>query len=203
MRLGEDHARVYHVAVGSRASGRAPGRPAGFLARLGRCEHGQSVVEFAMVMVPFAALVLILLQFGKAVYYYIDLTHVANEGARIATVSPTKMPDGTSAPGALGSYLCGFVSTAAGGGKSELATTNKQTDRAQITVSYPANNNNSPATTRGFGDPVTVKVATVYHWLPFWNLSVTSLNIVGSATMRLEQSAVGNPALDPGPTTCG
>jgi Flp pilus assembly protein TadG len=172
------------------------------LTRLRRGEHGQSVVEFAMVMVPFAALVLILLQFGKAVYYYIDLTHVANEGARIASVSPTKMPDGTSSSGALRAYLCGFVNTAAGGGKSELATSNKQADKAQITVSYPANNNNSPATTQGFGDPVTVKVSTVYHWLPFWNLSVTSLNIVGSATMRLEQSALGNAALVGGTTTC-
>jgi Flp pilus assembly protein TadG len=155
-----------------------------------------------MVLIPFAALVLILLQFGKAVYYYIDLTHVANEGARIATVSPTKMPDGTNSTGALRTYLCGFVNTAAGGGKSELATTNKQADKAQITVAYPANNNNSPATTQQFGDPVTVKVATVYHWLPFWKLSVTSLNIVGSATMRLEQSANGNAALAAGTTTC-
>src|SRR5207302_9134638 len=88
--------RVHDVAVGVRsASGLKPGGLTRLLALIRRSERGQSVVEFAMVLIPFAALVLILLQFGKAVYYYIDLTHVANEGPRIVTVSPTKMPDGT------------------------------------------------------------------------------------------------------------
>jgi Flp pilus assembly protein TadG len=52
-----------------------------------RDESGQSVVEFAMVVPLICAIVLILVDFGKAMNYWLDLNRVANEGARLAAVN--------------------------------------------------------------------------------------------------------------------
>jgi len=54
--------------------------------RFGR-EDGQSAVEFALV-VPLLLLVIIaILHFGKVMNYWLDLNHVASEGARKAAVN--------------------------------------------------------------------------------------------------------------------
>src|SRR5918994_5082040 len=50
-------------------------------------ESGQSVVEFGMVVPLLCALVLVFVEFGKAMNYWIDLTHVANQIARQAAVN--------------------------------------------------------------------------------------------------------------------
>jgi Flp pilus assembly protein TadG len=143
-------------------------------------ESGQGVVEFAMVLPFLAALVLVFIQFGKAINYWIDLTHVANDAARLATVN---------APGIANfkSTVCNELET------GELKNGSNQVDAAQVQVSYPN-------ATRGPGDPVKVKVSATYHWLPFWNAG--SWTIQGSAIMRLERDTTSNAALDPATGTC-
>jgi Flp pilus assembly protein TadG len=145
-----------------------------------RSERGQGVVEFAMILPILGALVLMFIQFGKAINYWIDLTHVANEGARFATVG---------APGStnLMKSVCGTLET------GELRNGTGEVNAAKVTVTYPN-------TTRDVGDPVNVKVAATYHWLPFWNAG--TWNIQGSATMRLERDETGNAAMAPGTGTC-
>jgi Flp pilus assembly protein TadG len=142
-------------------------------------EKGQSVVEFAMVLPLLCALVFALVDFGKAVYYYIDLTHVANEGARIAAVNPASLPGGSSS---LTTYLCSQL----GGGSSELRAGSSSVDEATVAVS-------SPGSTQNIGDPVKVDVSTNYHWIPFFGGG--AVEIKGSAVMRLEQSTAGNGLL--------
>ena len=39
---------------------------------------------------------------------------------------------------------------------------------------------------KNVGDPVTVSVSTKYHWIPYFGGG--SINISGSATMRIENS---------------
>jgi Flp pilus assembly protein TadG len=137
-----------------------------------------------MVLPVLAALVLVFIQFGKAINYWIDLTHVSNEAARLATVN---------APGVgnFRSAVCADLET------GELKHGSGEVDAAKVTVTYPPG---TTGTTRKTGDPVNVKVASTYHWLPFWN--VGSWTIEGSATMRLERATTGNAALDPGTGTC-
>jgi Flp pilus assembly protein TadG len=144
-----------------------------------RREDGQGVVEFAMILPILGALVLIFIQFGKAINYWIDLTHVANEGARFATVG---------APGAANfkASVCNLLET------GELRNGTGEIDAAKVTVAFP--------TGRDVGNPVKVTVVVRYHWLPFWN--VTNWDITGSATMRLEKDSTGNAALNPGTGTC-
>jgi Flp pilus assembly protein TadG len=122
-----------------------------------------------MVLPLLGALVFMLISFGKALYYYIDLTHIANEGARIATVSPVTLPNGATS---LGAYLCSQL----GGPTSELRASSSAVDKAVVTIAYGA--------TQTVGDPVTVSVSTKYHWIPYFGGG--TMNISGSATMRIE-----------------
>ena len=168
--------------------GRVPGRdargPVGLFSRL-RSERGQGVVEFAMVVPFLAAFVFVLFSFGKTLFYYIELTHVANEGARIAAVSQARMPDmpGTTTPyPSLAAYLCSQFGDSS---SSELRSGSGDVNKAQVTVTYDNGNSTNS------GDPVTVSVKTHYYWLSnafrkWFPIPRLGIDIVGSATMRIE-----------------
>jgi Flp pilus assembly protein TadG len=136
-------------------------------------ERGQAVTEFAMVLPLFALLVLVCILFGKALYVYIQVTHSANEGARLASVNQPQ--SGT---------LCAFL-------RSEAALPQGVT----LTVSYP---DTGSATPRAVGEPVTVTASTPANWVPFIGGSIG--NITASATMRIEQDTSANGTL--GTTAC-
>jgi Flp pilus assembly protein TadG len=126
---------------------------------LRRGESGQSVVEFAIVVPLLCILILAIVDFGKAMNYWQDMTHVANQIARQAAVNSTQL-DATSEE-------CAQLET------NELRTGSSRVDAAQITIT----------STRVVGDPVTVEVSATYHWLPVFGGNWT---IKGKATMRLE-----------------
>ncbi len=138
------------------------------LRRLGD-ERAQAVTEFAMVIPLFAALVAVCILFGKALYVYIQLTHTANEGARLAAVDYP--PSGTT--------LCSAL-------RSEGALPGGTT----LTISYP---DNSGARTPG--NSVTVQASTPGNWVPIISLG----SITASATMRLEQDTTGNSVFNTTP----
>lgn len=120
------------------------------------------------MVVPLLCLIIIaILHFGKVMNYWLDLNHVASEGARKAAVN-TFPNDGD-----YDTYL-----------RARLETTEL---RSGGTTSIPA-----PATIdvclpegSDVGDPVTVQVAAQYS-LPFIGTSIT---LRGTATMRMEQVA--------------
>jgi Flp pilus assembly protein TadG len=172
------------IAARGRVSGLESRDSSSVFARVRYSQAGQSVVEFAMVLPLLAALIFALIDFGKALYYYIDLTHVANEGARIATVSPTALPGGAAT---LRDYLCGQL----GSSNSELRKGSSAVDKAVVTVTYGT----AAKTT---GDPVTVSVSTQYHWIPYFGGG--SMTISGSATMRIENPVSAGAAVTGG--TC-
>jgi Flp pilus assembly pilin Flp len=130
-------------------------------------EDGQSAVEFALV-VPLLCLVIIaILHFGKVMNYWLDLNHVASEGARKAAVNAF------TTDGAYETYLRGRLET------EELRTggTTSIPSPASIAVCLPEGSD--------VGDPVTVQVAVNYS-LPFIGSTIA---LRGTATMRLEQPA--------------
>jgi hypothetical protein len=127
------------------------------------------MVEFALVT-PILFLVLFgMLDFGKAFNYWIDQTHLANEGARWAVVD--KNPGG----GTLQEYVRQQANTPElrDGGPSVSGP-------LQICISFP---NGAEV-----GDPVHVTASATYNWLPFLGsrLGLTQTTLTGSATMRLE-----------------
>ena len=53
-----------------------------------RSEDGQSAVEFALIVPLLLLIIIAILHFGKVMNYWLDLNHVASEGARKAAPSP-------------------------------------------------------------------------------------------------------------------
>lgn len=132
-----------------------------------RSEHGQAAVEFALV-VPFLCLIIIaILHFGKVMNYWLDLNHVASEGARKAAVNT------------YASYAeyDGYIRSRLETGELRSGGTTSIPAPSTIAVCLPEGSD--------VGDPVTVQVAAGYS-LPFIGTTIT---LRGTATMRLEQPA--------------
>jgi hypothetical protein len=136
-------------------------------------EDGAALVEFALVLPLLLVLLLGMLEFGKAFNYWIDATHLANQGARWAVV------DRNPGSGTLQDYIQGQANTLElrDGGTPSIPAG----DEAEVCISFPLGSSN-------VGDPVQVTVTATYHWLPFVGdrISSTAVTISGSATMRLE-----------------
>ena len=132
-----------------------------------RCEHGQGAVEFALVVPILCLIIVAILHFGKVMNYWLDLNHVASEGARKAAVNTF------ASDTEYDTYL-----------RSRLETGELRTGG---TTSIPAPSTINVCLPEGgdVGDPVTVQVAAGYS-LPFIGATVT---LRGSATMRMEQPA--------------
>jgi Flp pilus assembly pilin Flp len=141
--------------------------------RRAKDEDGAALVEFALVLPLLLVLLLGMLEFGKAFNYWIDATHLANQGARWAVVNRNP---GT---GTLQDYIQGQANTLElrDGGTPSIPAG----DEAEVCISFPLGSSN-------VGDPVQVTVTATYHWLPFVGdrISSTAVTISGSATMRLE-----------------
>jgi Flp pilus assembly protein TadG len=140
------------------------------LNRLGS-EEGVALVEFALVLPILALLLFAMIDFGKAFNYWIDETHLANEGARWAVVD--RNPGG----GSLQQYLVDQATTRElrDGGTASVA------NPAEVCISFPSGTSN-------VGDPVLVTVSATYNWLPIIGnrIGVTQTTITGSSHMRLE-----------------
>src|SRR5438477_9560363 len=90
----------------------ATGRAFRMLSNRLRQEDGTSLVEFALVLPLLLLLLLGMLDFGKAINYWLDDTHLANEGARFAAVDnwPTR---GTQSLASFVQQAAGDISTPA------------------------------------------------------------------------------------------
>ena len=139
--------------------------------RICRDQTGAALVEFALVLPILILLLFGMLDFGKAFNYWIDGTHLANEGARWAVVN--KNPD--PGVGTLQQYIQQQATT------TELRSggTSSVPGPLEVCIGFPNG-------TSGVGDPVEVTVSTTYHWFPFLGLDVTETTITGRSTMRLE-----------------
>jgi Flp pilus assembly protein TadG len=137
------------------------------LLRRARGERGQAAVEFAMVVPLLCVVIIAILHFGKVMNYWLDLNHVASEGARKAAVNTFD----TDAE--YDTYLRSRLET------GELRTGGSASIPAPSTI-YVCLPEGSDV-----GDPVTVQVSAGYE-VP---LIGTTLTLRGSATMRLEQPA--------------
>jgi Flp pilus assembly protein TadG len=131
------------------------------------------MVELALVLPLLLVLLLGMLDFGKGVHYWIDATHLANEGARFAMVN--KNP---SATGTLQAYIQQQATAAEtrNGGTAQVPTA------GQVCIDFPLGG-------AQIGDPVRVTYTVTYNWLPFIAGRIGGVGgttITGQATMRLE-----------------
>jgi Flp pilus assembly protein TadG len=138
-------------------------------------ERGTAVVEFALVAPVLFLLVFGILDFGRALNYYNDLTQLAGQGARAAAV--TRNPDGTAigaSSGTVDDPDCGGSQTSI---QCQLAcyytTTNElKKDNGGVQISIPT----SPT---AIGQPVTVQASYQFNFTG---------NIFGFTTITLNAS---------------
>jgi Flp pilus assembly protein TadG len=147
-----------------------PGLP--FRRRL-RGESGAAIVEFALVLPLMCLVIVLILDFGRAFNYWIDTTHLAGEGARLAAVD--NVPTGSPS---LQAYL------------RSKADTQELRDGTSTWIDTPLQVCVTPGPGDKVGDPVEVSVSTTYHFLRIPVLgSIVGLGakeIRGRATMRRE-----------------
>jgi Flp pilus assembly protein TadG len=136
-------------------------------------ERGVALVEFALVAPLLLVILFGMLDFGRVFNYWIDATHLANEGARWAVVNKNPASSGT-----LQDYIREQADTdeLRNGGSTALP------DPLQVCISFP---NGSTV-----GNPVKVTATATYNWLPFLSSQalggLTSTTVSSSSTMRLE-----------------
>ena len=148
------------------------------LAERVRAERGQAAVEFALVLLPLSLIIFGILDFGRALNYYNDLTQLAGQGARAAAVNQD--PNGGVAGAAFQSDL------AANADSPELKN-------PAVTVCISAPQGWPPKT----GDPVTVKTSHAFHFIPLIHSATITLS--SSQTVRFEGTS---PSFTQGGTGC-
>jgi Flp pilus assembly protein TadG len=164
-----------------------------------RSSRGTALVELALVLPLVMILLLGMLDFGKAFNSWIDETHLANVGARLAAVNyPVAGCSNANTNICLAQYIQQNADTSElKSGRASDSYAPAQ-NAAQVCISYPSNTANSPATQGLIGDPVQVTVAVDYKWFNYvktrLNLPLGTTRITGKATMRLEQPAPSNAA---------
>jgi TadE-like protein len=146
-----------------------------------RHERGQAAVELALVVPILCLLVLALIDFAKALNYWLDANHLANEGARAAAVIGSSPQPG----GNLAHWIQQQAET------TELRNgTGSVSSPAQVCITFLANP--STGTTGRVGDPIKVTVTAPYKWLPFTGGATATIQ--AESTMRLERPA--DPSLN-------
>jgi len=151
--------------------------------KTGRCfqgdERGVALVEFVLVLPLLLVILFAMLDFGRVFNYWIDATHLSNEGARWAVVNNNPNTAGT-----LQAYIQqqGDTNELRNGGTSSVP------DPLEICIAFP----NGAAV----GQPVNVTASLTYNWLPFlssdWSYEFfghklpLSSDVTGTSTMRLE-----------------
>lgn len=144
-------------------------------------ESGQAMVEFALILPLLLIFLLLILDFGRAINYWVDSTHLASEGARLAAVDKF-CPDDSEDENcdSLQQYLKSRADSEElkSGGPTGIVSPG-----LEVCVDYPEG--------REVGDPVVVTVSAEYDWMPFlgsaFGVGLTQTTITGEATHRLER----------------
>ena len=135
-----------------------------------RSERGQAAVEFALVVPVFCLIVLALIDFGKALNYWLDTSHLAAEGSRLAAVLGNSPEPG-------GDWKAWIQQQAES--KELRDGTGSVTSPATVSVCLPS------GTPAKIGDPVRVTVSADYKWIPF--VGGATIKLESHSTMRLER----------------
>jgi Flp pilus assembly protein TadG len=135
-----------------------------------RDQRGVAVVEFALVAIPLFLLVFGIIDFGRALNYYNDLTQLAGQGARFAAVNQEPGSAGGTASSAFQNDLKAFADS------PELKS--PSSDFKICIAAAPS------GTAWANGDPIKVTASYTFKFIPF--ISAVNLNLSSSQTERFE-----------------
>lgn len=162
---------------GHPVTGQAPEerpRPRGRFRAFRRDERGTALVEFALIAPLLFLLLFGIIDFGRALDYYNQVTQLAGQGARAAAVN--RNPDGT--PITSGSSL-----------QNQLVT--------QFTAQPQLKNGEVVCITQlpaSVGDPVTVKVSYQFQFLPLVGAAAKALGGLTLTSTQTERAEVVPPS---------
>jgi hypothetical protein len=179
------------------------------LVKAWREEAGAALVELALVLPLLLILLLGMLDFGKAFNSWIDETHLANQGARLASVAyPVPGCSDANPNVCLAQYIRNGADIAElKAGRAGDAYAPAQ-DAATVCIFYPLRDPSNATSFGQVGDPVNVTVQSTYRWLNYLTKrislggSIGATPILGQATMRLERQAPPAATSAPGRKTC-
>jgi hypothetical protein len=170
-----------------------------------REERGQALVEFALVLPLLMLLILGLIDIGKAISYWNDETHLANEAARYAAVNNKPNGTGFSIEDRIESQASSEELRSGGGGGEGTISTPIQVTFCFPDTQGPGDPNPGSPDARA-GHPVKVIVTSTYKWLGYLGFSVATSEIKATSTQRLETdwgSAPNGTIYDlAGPSAC-
>jgi hypothetical protein len=152
-------------------------RPRGRLRAVRGDQHGTALVEFALIA-PFLFLLLFgIIDFGRALDYYNQVTQLAGQGARAAAVN--RNPDGTGI-------------TSVSSLQNQLAT--KYTAQPELKNGVVVCI--VPPLPKIPGDPVTVRVSYKFHFLPLIGAAAGALGGLNLSSTETERAEVVPPSYD-------
>jgi hypothetical protein len=168
----------------------------GFRLRSG--ERGVALIEFALILPMILLILLGMIDVGKAVNYWNDETHLANEAARSAAVNKRIVP---------GELINDTIKSEADSAELRNGGSSVSSPGVQICIWFPNNTDTTddPVRDHAIGDPVQVIVHAQYNWLAYLvgqGLPLHS-DLTATSTMRLEQTyrANGSDAFTTGPAS--
>lgn len=150
-------------------------RPRGWRRAFRRNERGTALVEFALIAPLLFLLLFGIIDFGRALDYYNQVTQLAGQGARAAAVN--RNPDGTAIT-STSSLQHMLVSTYTA--QPQL----KSGETVCIVGPVPQN----------IGDPVTVRVSYQFHFLPLIGAAVGNLGGVTLSSTQTERAEAVPPS---------
>jgi hypothetical protein len=153
-----------------------------------RQENGQALIEVLAILPIFLVITFAVIEFGIGLNYWIDLTHLSNEGARFAAVDRWPGCD----DGGCDSELVDYVKSRANTDELKNGGTDSVPDGMCVAISFPDG--------AEVGDAVKVTVNVTYKLAIVGNLlpgDFGDIDLSSSSTMRLEQ-----PPTQYGETAC-
>jgi Flp pilus assembly protein TadG len=147
-------------------------------------ESGVALVEFALVLPLVLILLLGIIDVGKAVNYWNDETHLANEAARYVAVNKSPDPNWAANPTTANYKVNTAVKNQADTGELRSGGTQSiSSPGANICIYFPAGTHN-------VNDPVKVVVTAQYNWLAYLvgRALPAHSTLTATSTMRIEQA---------------
>jgi len=167
-------------------------------------DRGVALVEFALVLPLLLLILFAMVDMGKAISYWNDQTHLANEAARYAAVNHSPVA-GQSIETVIKNQAV-TSELKSGSGSSEGVAGGGLSDPSAVVICFVDSLNPGVPDTRR-GAPIKAIVKSTYNWLGFIFGSGIHSDMTGASTMRLEKDYdPTNPATNAyaqsGPTIC-
>jgi Flp pilus assembly protein TadG len=183
----------FWAAVGSNVLGRAATWQKRGLRRASAAdERGVALIEFALVLPMVLLLLLGMIDVGKAINYWNDETHLANEASRAVAVNNSPDPNWATNKTTAAYKINTAVRNQADSNELKNGGTHSiSSPGVSMCIWFPNGTRGVPPTSSAWavGQPVQVVVKAQYNWLAYLigkGLPAHS-DLTATSTMRIEQ----------------